>query len=485
MYVAVQWRTFGLADDDRLLQKQLNQNCLNQSSMAHDVSADLMDLLARFVRTYSSIVDLELDENQNPKRWFMPLDSYGAKREAAHYFLLAASLSDYRLVGNPRNIRMLLHHLHNALGDKLYVSKNSADFASQVVKYEQDIVMLDQLGEAKGEIPEVLSSVNRFVEQKAHGNLIEYASKLSQKGWKPEVLAKELSYKVKGMNKHRKSKCWLYLRWMVRPSPDLGLFQFAPRDLMVALTTPKLRVLTALGLAHNENLAFELNVKNRPESWWKNTEEFDEDATRLTNFARSLFPDDPAKVDFPFFMLGTWLEYADLTRVFLEKSLRFLNQKYEELKQPITRYLTVVSHYNRAGEAVQPGAFTGFEGGVYDFLVSRQVIFNYEFMEFCLPKETPGADGFLTYKPDFLLPQFTNNGRKVLLEPHGVKSNLREVLFKLSIFRKHYGDYFCLILIVPDDFAKAIEELDPQRSSYDFLWMQSDYRVQFEKFRRS
>jgi hypothetical protein len=102
-------------------------------------------------------------------------------------------------------------------------------------------------------------------------------------------------------------------------------------------------------------------------------------------------------------------------------------------------------------------------------------------MEFQLSKENSA----FTYKPDFLLPQITNKGRKVLLEPHGIKSNLKEVLGKLAAFRIHYGDYFCLILIVPDDFVETINDLDPNKNSYDFLWKQSNYRIQFESFRSS
>ena len=66
--------------------------------------------------------------------------------------------------------------------------------------------------------------------------------------------------------------------------PDLALFQFDRKDLMVPLTTPKFRVYAALGLSDNENLPFELNIKNRPESWWKNTKEFDADQENLTIF---------------------------------------------------------------------------------------------------------------------------------------------------------------------------------------------------------
>ncbi|MBE3116102.1 hypothetical protein IMZ68_02765 [Candidatus Bathyarchaeota archaeon] len=84
--------------------------------MPQEVPNDLKDLIVRFVQTYSSVPDLELDLYLNPKPWFMPLNSNEAKREAAHYFLLAAALSDYMLTGNPRNVRILLNHLYTALG---------------------------------------------------------------------------------------------------------------------------------------------------------------------------------------------------------------------------------------------------------------------------------------------------------------------------------------------------------------------------------
>jgi hypothetical protein len=451
--------------------------------MPQEVPNDLKDQIVRFVQTYSSVPDLELDLYLNPKPWFMPLNTDKAKQEAAHYFLLAAALSDHMLTGNPRNVRMLLNHLYTTLGPKLYTTKNPSEFTRIIGKFEQQIEKFDRLGQAKAEIPEVICSVNRFLDNKAQGNLIDYTTKLSQKGRKPADFVKELSFTIKRMSKHHKAKAWLYLRWMVRYSPDLALFQFDQKDLMVSLTTPKFRVYAALGLSDNENLPFELSIKNQPESWWKNTAEFDADAEKLTNFAKSLFPDDPAKVDFPFFILGTWLEYSDLTLISLERSLRFFIQKHEELLKPLMRYLTVVYHYNRVGELIEPGAFSALERDVYDFLRRKQVIFHYEFMEFYLSQTNLNTS--LTYKPDFLLPQLTDNGRKVLLEPHGVKGDLKEALCKLSVFRKHYGKYFCLILIVPDDFMKTIRELDPQRSSYDLVWKLSDYKTQFELFHRT
>jgi hypothetical protein len=445
--------------------------------MSEGVTTGLRDLIVNFVQTYSEVRDIELDDQLNPKPWFMPLNTPDAKKEAAHYFLLAASLSDYKLTGNPRNIRLLLSRLHKSLEGKLYTITKPSDFTLELSRFEQEIKKFDHLGEDKSEIPEVLCSVNLFVYNKAGGDLIKYTTELAGKGRKPKDLVQQLSYSVKRMNKQHKSKAWLYLRWMTRLAPDLALFPFNPKDLMVPLTTPTLRVYAALGLSNNENLPFELSAKNHPDSWWNSTAEFDADAERLTAFARSLFPEDPAKVDVPFFILGTWLEYSDLTPASLERSLGFFIKKHNELLQPLMRYLTIVYHYNRAGEVIEPGTTSAMEWDVYNFLRQRQIIFSYEFMEFYLTQEN------LTYKPDFLLPKLTDKGRKVILEPHGVRAKLFQELAKLSIFRKHFGQYFCLILIVPDEYVEVIDRLDAKHLSYDYLWKQSSYKIQLENFR--
>jgi hypothetical protein len=375
--------------------------------MTQEVTGELKDLLVKFVETYSDIVDFELDPNREPKLWFTPLDNYGAKKEAAHYFLLAASLSDFKLTGNPRNIRMLLSHLHEAFGNRLYQSQDPSVFRRQIQLFEEKTQLLDRLGLEKAQIAEVLCSVNRFVAQKANGDLIAYTAALNERGLKPKDFVQQLSYGVRRMNKQYKSKSWLYLRWMTRYAPDLSLFPFNPKDLMAPLTTATFRVYVALGLSNKENLHFDLNAKNRPESWWNSTAEFDADAEKFNEFAKTLFPNDPAKVDFPFYVLGSWLEYSDLTVNSVEKSVRFFIKKHQEFLAPLMQYLTVVYHYNRIGERIEPGAFSALELDVYDFLRSKQVIFNYEFMEFNLSKDSP-----LTYKPDFLLPQFTYQGKK-------------------------------------------------------------------------
>jgi hypothetical protein len=129
------------------------------------------------------------------------------------------------------------------------------------------------------------------------------------------------------------------------------------------------------------------------------------------------------------------------------------------------------------------GAFGSFEKGVYEFLKTKQSKFDYEFLEFYLPEKSNITGENLTYRPDFLLPQITDQGRKILLEPHGINTGLEEFLSKLSIFTKFYGAHFSLILIVPDQNIDTIQKIDLDHQAYDALWKQSTYKGEFEKLR--
>ena len=184
-----------------LVQKTIKARTIKYCDMSEQVPKDLRELIINFVKTYSNVADLELDLHLHPKPSFMPLNSYDTKKEAAHYFLLAAALSDYQLTGNPRSIQLLLSFLSEVFGRKLYTIVDPLVFKSEVEKFEQKIENLDRLGKEKTEIPEVICSVNQFVAQKAQGDLINYTTTISQKGRKPKDFVETLSYSVKRMNK--------------------------------------------------------------------------------------------------------------------------------------------------------------------------------------------------------------------------------------------------------------------------------------------
>lgn len=94
-----------------------------------------------------------------------------------------------------------------------------------------------------------------------------------------------------------------------------------------------------------------------------------------------------------------------------------------------------------------------FEKYIRGELEKKKIVFWYEPATFKLPNG-------LTYRPDFLLPKYSIDGRKVVLEPHGVWDgrNGEEVAYKYRVFRKAYGEDYYLILIVPSDYFHLVKE---------------------------
>jgi hypothetical protein len=82
---------------------------------------------------------------------------------------------------------------------------------------------------------------------------------------------------------------WMLLRWLVRPAPDLRLWShFSPADLMVPVDRHVARFALTAGIIPSM-------PKDGP--YWPQVE-------LITAYARRLYPDDPARVDYAFFMWG-------------------------------------------------------------------------------------------------------------------------------------------------------------------------------------
>ncbi len=102
------------------------------------------------------------------------------------------------------------------------------------------------------------------------------------------------------------------MRWMVRDYPDLRIFDhFSPKDLFVPLDGNVAKVAACLGLIPSNKISPTGKISNLD---WK-------DVLRVTEFARSLYPDDPAKVDYPFFLLGRKIENLPLSAQTLKRVL--------------------------------------------------------------------------------------------------------------------------------------------------------------------
>ena len=416
--------------------------------------------MKEFVNMYQNTLDIQLNPKLTPKFWFsIPPTNSNEKVEAAHYFLLAASITETAVIGNSRNVRILLHHLHRNFGENLYKIQEALRFKEEVENCERKHRLFSPLGEKKDQIPGILASVNKFVNDYAGWDLTRYSATLVSNGKKPEDFVEILGKNVRRMGGAQKGKAWLYMKWMVR---DLKLFEgFSPKDLFIPLTTPTLRVAVALNLI-NDGVKECLRSVEKIKKWWKNHDMVRNTYKKIKEYAEKLFPDDPLKVDYPFFILGRWLSGFDLTVKVLCEHLEFFKRTYEKIKKVPFQLLVLKEHSWGWG----PGSF---ERSVARILEKHNIRPEYEFIQFNLP-EHPNLHRNPTYTPDFIYPKLVN-GKKLFLEPHGIEMGLKEALIKYSLFRETYGKYCAIALIVPKNIISSVRR---ENKAYDYLWSEHE-----------
>jgi hypothetical protein len=373
---------------------------------------DLHTSLAKFVKVNTNVTDMQWDRRMSPRLLFNPYSKeYEEKKKTAHYFLLAASILDDQMVGFSENARNLLINLHKKFEtQRLFEITKPHLFNEEIIKYS----FYNYLGPRKEAIAETLAAVNIFVKFKAEKDLIRY----SQKFAKPKDFVDELTKSIERMRGTHKAKAWTYIRWMVRPEPDLELFkQYKPEDLLVSLTKENANVAISLGL-----------IRTTLPYLWKDENTSLNAQQKITEYAKRIFPKDPAKIDYPFFLLGRWLKRKNLNRNTLKEALHFFEQIQKVTGQPQAHYQKL-SRYK-----------SGWEKETARMLMQMHIPYGYETITFPLPGDQ--------YTPDFILDKEIN-GRKIVLEPH-YEMNLKQSS-KYSLFKQTYGHKFMLILLLKND----------------------------------
>jgi hypothetical protein len=371
---------------------------------------ELVPLLLKFVNMNSDIVDVQWDGRMSPRLLLNPYsEDREEKKVVAHYFLLVSSVLEDSVVGFSENARMLLIHLHKALGSRLFeiTKPHLFDEKIRLCKF------YGTLGPRREMISQILTSVNKFVKSEADKDLISYSQKFS----KPKDFVEDLERNIERMSALHKDKTWVYMRWMVRPHPDLDIFaHFSPEDLYVPLTENNANVAASLGLIYSVAPFL-----------WKNDNAVKARA-KITSFAKQLYPSDPSKVDYPFFLLGRWLKQKPLNKGTLKEALQFFERIHGLTGQPHAYYQSM-SRYK-----------SGWEIKTARILSRMKIPFGYEPIDFPLPGDN--------YIPDFILDRSVH-GRKIVLEPHYEMS--KKQARKYSLFKQTYGHDFFLILLLKND----------------------------------
>ena len=372
---------------------------------------EVLSLLVEFINKNSNVVDVQWDRRMSPRLLFNPYsEKYEERKIAAHYFLLAASILDDTIVGYPENARMLLAYLHEAFGSSLFDIKKAHIFEDEIVKAD----FYHDLGPNKKAASEILASINLFVRNKAERNLLKYAQRFS----KPKDFIEDLAQSLTAIGGPHRDRAWIYMRWMVRPQPDLQIYDhMLPEDLYVPLTKENANVAASLGI-----------IDAASPSLWRDENTAFQARQRLTDFAKRLFPQDPAKVDYPFFLLGRWLKQKTLNRYTLKTALDFL-ERMQKITGQSQAYYQKMSRYK-----------SGWEKKTALTLLRMHIPYGYETISFPLPNEV--------YTPDFILEK-TVQGRKIILEPHFEMT--KKQARKYALFKRTYGHQFLLILLLKND----------------------------------
>jgi hypothetical protein len=373
---------------------------------------EVLTILVDFINKNSNVADVQWDRRMSPRLLFNPYsENYEERRIVAHYFLLVASILDDTIVGYPENARMLVCYLHEALGNSLFDIKKAHIFEEEIVKSN----FYGDLGPNKKAASENMASINEFVKFKAEKNLLKYAQKFN----KPKIFIDDIAKNIKALGGPHVDKAWIYMRWMVRSSPDLQIYDhLLPEDLYVPLTKENANVAASLGL-----------IPYSAPSLWRDEQTAAVARQKITFFAKKLFPQDPAKVDYPFFLLGKWLRQKPLNRYTLKTALDFLD-RMQQVTGKSQAYYQKMSRYK-----------SGWEKKTALTLLQMHIAYGYETISFPLPNNE-------VYTPDFILEKKLM-GRKIILEPHFEMTKRQSQ--KYALFKRTYGHEFLLILLLKND----------------------------------
>ena len=379
---------------------------------------ETLHVLLKFINMNSNVVDVQWDRRMSPRLLLNPYTQYPEeKKRVAHYLLMIAAIVEDRMVGFSENARRTLILLHQIYGDRIFQIRKPHMFQEKIVTGG----FYDDLGPSRDAIASVLVNVNEYVKNRAAGDLIGYSKTFVR----PSEFVADLASNIERLGGQYLDKAWVYMRWMVRSQPDLQIFNhFSPANLLVPLTQENANVAASLGLINN---AFP--------SLWRDEYRAPRAREAVTKFARQLFPDDPARVDYPFFLLGRWLSKKTLNRGTLKEALQFFDHMHKVTGQT-QAYYQKLSRYK-----------SGWEKKTAIILRKLKIPYGYETLSFPLPGEI--------YTPDFILDKEIH-GRKIILEPHYLMTPHQSA--KYSLFKRTYGQEFLLILLLKNDLISYYHE---------------------------
>ncbi len=130
----------------------------------------------------------------------------------------------------------------------------------------------------------------RFVDDVAGGDFDTWAGSFTNVAPLVDTLATTIHRQGITPRADTRKKMWMLMRWLVRPAPDLHRWKkLSPAELMVPVDS------NVTKLAIRARIIPPLTEKEAPA--WRHV-------VAITDYARALYPTDPAKIDYSFFIWG-------------------------------------------------------------------------------------------------------------------------------------------------------------------------------------
>ncbi|PYE52038.1 DUF2400 family protein [Deinococcus yavapaiensis] len=269
-------------------------------TIAEEGRASFEDVARRvhtWVERHRNTVDLQFAD-----RLPLPPETH----EGAGYLLMVAAINQQV---RAEVVRDVMRDVHATLGEDVFnLHALPADALTLVWQWWQADAQARRWPLLEGNRADrVLRDVARFLEvTRRQGGLNAWAARHGH----VQSCANDIARHVPafGGAASARKKLWMYLRWMVRPTPDLGVWRHVhPRDLRIPLDVNTMVVFRRLATAHcvRERLRAEglrFSGQERPNA---------QDVETATAMARWWYPDDPACVDYPFFLRGRELFAAE------------------------------------------------------------------------------------------------------------------------------------------------------------------------------
>lgn len=250
------------------------------------MTATLDQAIVDYVDVIEQVRGQDLSFRQDSKAPLPP----EAAGNLPHFLLMSASI-DARV--DSWHIRLLLIDLSRRLRadtrtDGLFcLTEDDAETIDAAIQRHQRQRRLGGY-QARRHVPRILGDVNAFVAGPAGGDLDAWATQFDRPADAVQTLATAIYWQGRERTEPRK-KMWMFLRWLVRPSPDLHRWtHFDPADLLV----PTDRHVAAFALS-----AGIIDGVRTLDPGYAHAE-------RITAWAAQHWPADPARVDYAFYLWG-------------------------------------------------------------------------------------------------------------------------------------------------------------------------------------